>query len=178
MTTRKVSGSASNRAAIIRAVKTPLGFFVLVVLAVEAIFGIASSFCLGPERSWLIVAMIALIFCLIGIVALLAYSRPEALQGHRAPRAPSSPYEETQGTEGIRLSSAAVETAVPTDVGANATFMKRGYPRSQHPEFFAEVERLVLHAKRITLVATGLNVIWEKHILDLLFQRAQTGDAE
>ncbi len=56
-------------------------------------------------------------------------------------------------------------------------FLKHGYPRSQHPQFFAEVERLVPTARDICLIATGLNLIWEKHILDLLLQRAQSGRA-
>lgn len=51
------------------------------------------------------------------------------------------------------------------------------YSRSQHPKFFAEVEKLVPTAKKIILIATGLNLIWEKHILDMLIERAQSGDA-
>jgi Protein of unknown function (DUF1045) len=38
-------------------------------------------------------------------------------------------------------------------------------------------EKLLTKAKKITLIATGLNLIWEKHILDLLIERAKSGDA-
>ena len=178
MANRKTTESASKRASLIRAVETPLGFFVLVVLVVEAIFGIASSFFPSPQRSWLIAAMIVLIFCLVGIVALLAYLRPEALRGQRVSDTQIAPNERSQGADGARLSCVAVEPATSADINEHAAFVKRGYPRSQHPKFFAEVERLVPRAKRITLVATGLNLIWEKHILDLLLQRAQSGDAD
>lgn len=52
------------------------------------------------------------------------------------------------------------------------------YPRSQHPAFFAEVERLVPKANEITLIATGLNLIWEKRILDILLERAKFDQAK
>jgi hypothetical protein len=178
MATKKTIDLNSKRVGVIRTVETPLGFFVLVVLVIEAIFGIASSFCPDPQRSWLIAAMIILIFCLIAIVAFLAYFRPEALRGQRGPDSPLQSNEETQRLEVTRISSVAVEPAVSSKDKETATFMKRGYPRSQHPEFFSEVEKIVPHAKRIKLVATGLNLIWEKHILDMMLQRAQTGDAE
>lgn len=60
----------------------------------------------------------------------------------------------------------------------NPPFFVKSYPRSQHPEFFAEVEALVPQASRITLIAVGLNLIWEKHIVDLLLRRAMEGQAE
>lgn len=52
------------------------------------------------------------------------------------------------------------------------TYVK-SYPRSQHPEFFAEAESLIVEAKEIMLVGIGINFLWEKHILDLLISRAQ-----
>jgi hypothetical protein len=57
-------------------------------------------------------------------------------------------------------------------------FFVKSYPRSQHPEFFAEVEKLLPTARKITLIAVGLNLVWEKHILDLLMERAVSGSAE
>jgi hypothetical protein len=86
--------------------------------------------------------------------------------------------EAAQGVTVIGLPPVAVEPAPTTDITRNATFMKLGFPRSQHPEFFSEVERLIPRSKKITLVGTGLNLIWEKHILDLLVERAQAGNAE
>ncbi|MFC2152829.1 hypothetical protein ACFLSE_09925 [Bacteroidota bacterium] len=73
----------NNRVSLIQTVQTPLGFFVLVVLIVEAIFGIAASFSEGDDRSRLIIGMLALIFLLVIIVALIAVYQPEALYGVR-----------------------------------------------------------------------------------------------
>ncbi len=71
---------ADEKVQIIEAVKTPLGFFVLVVLVVEVIFGFTAS---NTNSKEIVVAMIALIFLLVGIVAFLSYRRPEALSGAR-----------------------------------------------------------------------------------------------
>ncbi len=73
----------TNRLNIIESVKTPIGFFVFVVLVVEAIFGVALSNSQGSERSILIISMIALICTLVAIVVVLAVFRPEALKGER-----------------------------------------------------------------------------------------------
>lgn len=45
--------------------------------------------------------------------------------------------------------------------GANG-IVARTYPRSQHHEFFSDVEQLVRVASNITLIATGMNMLWEK----------------
>ena len=47
----------SSRVAIIESVQTPLGFFVLVVLIVEAIFGITANFSTGNDKTYLIAGM-------------------------------------------------------------------------------------------------------------------------
>ena len=73
---------ADEKVRIIDAVKTPLAFFVLIVLMVEIIFGIAATKFVD-QREVIVVAMIILIFLLVGIVAFLAYSKPEALKGAR-----------------------------------------------------------------------------------------------
>ncbi len=65
---------------IIEIVKTPLAFFTLVVLLVEVIFGLAASQ-YDDERKVIVVAMITLIFLLVGIVTFLAYYRPGVLSG-------------------------------------------------------------------------------------------------
>lgn len=56
-------------------------------------------------------------------------------------------------------------------------FLVNTYPRSQHSAFFAEVEKLVPQAAEIILIATGLNMIWEKHVVDLLIERSKAGKA-
>ncbi len=50
-----------------------------------------------------------------------------------------------------------------------------GYPRSQHPTFFADVPRMINESENVILIATGLNMVWEKNILDLLLDRAAAG---
>src|ERR1043165_4614908 len=79
----KAGQSKPSWAQIIATVQTPLGFFVLVVLVVEAIFGAVAAMSSGPERTYLVVGMLVLIFALIIIVAVLAVLRPESLQGQR-----------------------------------------------------------------------------------------------
>lgn len=63
-------------------------------------------------------------------------------------------------------------------VGENNPFVIRTYLRSQDPRFFLEVERLIPLTKKITLISSGLNLIWNKHILDALIERARSGAAE
>jgi len=79
-TQRKSEGS---RVDIIQTVQTPLGFFVLVVLIAEAIFGIVAGLSAGSDRTYLIFGMLALIFLLVSIVSVIAVFRPEALYGVR-----------------------------------------------------------------------------------------------
>ena len=66
--------STQNRVGIIQSIQTPLGFFVLVVLVVEVVFGIVASLREGPDRTYLVVGMIALMFFVVTVVAFLAYS--------------------------------------------------------------------------------------------------------
>ncbi|MFX0199465.1 MAG: DUF1045 domain-containing protein [Candidatus Hodarchaeota archaeon] len=73
---------------------------------------------------------------------------------------------------GLRKSKEVLQSTEPI----KSSFFLKTYPRSQHPEFFSEVERLVPKAREITLIATGLNLIWEKHIVDLLISRARSGE--
>jgi hypothetical protein len=80
---KKSDGDQSNRASIIETVQTPLGFFTLTVLVVEAILGVVANISQGSDRSYLIVSMIILIFVLVAIVAGFAFFRPEALKGKR-----------------------------------------------------------------------------------------------
>jgi len=79
-----------DRISIIRTVQTPLGFFVLVVLVVKTILGIVAGLSEGMDRTIIIIGMLVIIGGLVGIVAFLAYNRPEALQGVRAGDATSN----------------------------------------------------------------------------------------
>ncbi len=83
MTTQKSHQNLGFKIDMIRAVKTPLGFFSLVVLVVEVILGITANLSQGTDRTYLIIGMLVLIFLLVFIVTGLALYRPEALIGVR-----------------------------------------------------------------------------------------------
>src|SRR5437773_1503087 len=79
-----------SRAGIIASVTTPLGFFVLVVLVVEAgIGGLAMSVSVA-ERGAIIQYIVVILVGLIVIVSILAFFRPETLYGQRS--TPSSQF--------------------------------------------------------------------------------------
>jgi hypothetical protein len=85
--------SQYDRASIIQAVQTPLGFFVLALLVIEAIFGIVASLREGPDRTYLVIGMIGLLFSVIAIVAFLLYSgRGQALLARSGEAVKSSRY--------------------------------------------------------------------------------------
>ena len=70
-----------GRTDIIRSGRTPLGFFALIALVVEAILGIMTNFTSGLDRTLLIVGMVVVICLLIIIVAVMAWIRPYSLYG-------------------------------------------------------------------------------------------------
>lgn len=72
----------SEATSIIEIVSNPLGFFVLLVLLVEAIFAL-SAVKFKEQRNLIVKAMIVLIFLLVSIVAVFSYFNPEALKGAR-----------------------------------------------------------------------------------------------
>lgn len=72
-----------DRVKILESLKTPLGFFVLLVLIVEVIFVITLGLTQDEVRTNIIYFLMAIIFVLIVIVTLLAIFRPEALSGMR-----------------------------------------------------------------------------------------------
>jgi len=78
----------AERATIIQAVGTPLGFFVLVVLVVEAIIGSLAGLSASTDRPAIVYVMAGLIVMLTAVVAGLAYFRPEALRGDRVAPSP------------------------------------------------------------------------------------------
>jgi len=73
----------TDRSSIIETVKTPLGFFALVVLVVEALLGSLAFATSGPDRALLIRIIPAILSGLVVLVALIALLRPEALWGQR-----------------------------------------------------------------------------------------------
>lgn len=84
------SRSSAPRVEIVNTVQKPLGFFVLVVLLVEAMLGAIAFWSPGDDRAFLIRAIVVLIFVLITIVTVLAVFRPESLKGTRPLQQPAS----------------------------------------------------------------------------------------
>nr|WP_321466080.1 hypothetical protein [uncultured Desulfobulbus sp.] len=71
--------SATGWGDIISAVKTYLGFFVLIVLVAEAVFGAIALQHTGSTQLLAMAAMLAVIGLLISVVSFFAYRKPEAL---------------------------------------------------------------------------------------------------
>lgn len=69
----------SDRVGLINAVKTYLGFFVLVVLVVESVFGAIALKTTGSTQILAMGAMVLVIGLLILVVSFFAYRKPEAL---------------------------------------------------------------------------------------------------
>lgn len=88
MDNKEETSTPSTRVGLIRAVRTPLGFFVLIVLVIEAILGTVAGVSSGLDRTLSLVGMLVIIFALVAIVAFMAYYRPEALSGLRPPPLP------------------------------------------------------------------------------------------
>ena len=88
MDSKEESSTPSSRVGLIRAVNTPLGFFVLIVLVIEAILGTLAGMSSGFDRTLSLVGMLVIIFALVAVVAFMAYYRPEALSGLRPPPLP------------------------------------------------------------------------------------------
>jgi hypothetical protein len=73
----------SERQNLVEAIKTPLGFFSVTILVVEALFGglaLASS---GADRTFLLYSIVGILVLLVLLVAVIAVWRPEALWGKR-----------------------------------------------------------------------------------------------
>jgi hypothetical protein len=82
--------SENGRIALIDAIKNPLGFFVLVVLVVEALLATLAALSRNSVTLavTLIHGMLTVLILLIVIVAYLAWVRPEALMGLRQAKIP------------------------------------------------------------------------------------------
>lgn len=69
----------SLRVTLVQAVSTPLGFFVLSLLVIEASLSVAATLSQGIDRTILIVSTVLLIGTLVLIVGWLAYARPDVV---------------------------------------------------------------------------------------------------
>lgn len=75
------SDDFSSRIAVIKIIKTPLGFFVLIVLVAEAFFGIFASTSTGYIQKLSLIALLVILVLLAVVVSLLAFFKPSALLG-------------------------------------------------------------------------------------------------
>lgn len=73
--------AGGERAGIIAAVRSPLGFFVLVVLVVEAVLGAIALGADGDGRREAMLAMLGVVVLLVAVVAVFAWRKPQALLG-------------------------------------------------------------------------------------------------
>ncbi len=79
MTKKNKSPKNESKLDIINAVRTPLNFYVLVVLVAEGTLGTIAGLSQGIERTILIIAMTVLILVTIVVVTLLALRKPSAV---------------------------------------------------------------------------------------------------
>jgi hypothetical protein len=83
--TGKESEDSRPRTSLVQAVKTPLGFFALVVVVMQAILCVSLRDLKQPDSTYLIGGMLVVLIGLVGIVSLLAVRHPDAV-GLRSPR--------------------------------------------------------------------------------------------
>jgi hypothetical protein len=107
--TKAKQQTASSRVSIINAVRTPPGFFVLVVLVVEVALGGLAARTGGQNQLVALYGMLFVVLALIAVVAFFAYRRPEALTGERPPVSNALPNAETPVVEIKRTLCAVTE---------------------------------------------------------------------
>ncbi|MCD4807500.1 MAG: hypothetical protein K8R13_08045 [Methanococcoides sp.] len=73
----------SEDVSIIKAIKTPLGFFSLIVLVMQSVLGGLALTLSGTDRTFLLYANTGIFILLILLIAAISAFRPEALWGKR-----------------------------------------------------------------------------------------------
>lgn len=98
------NASAGTRAGLIETIRTPLGFFALVILVAEALLGIVATMLTDHvDPAHVLFVMVSLIFFLIVLVATFALFRPEALYGRRLEVIAPSATDPDAGVEQVRV---------------------------------------------------------------------------
>src|SRR6266481_4597735 len=72
--------TSTGRAGVIRAVQTPLGFFALVVLAIEAVLGLLVTSLDSSQKTLLLIGMMILLFAAVLTVGVIAYFSPHVFE--------------------------------------------------------------------------------------------------
>ncbi len=80
--------SSSTRIKLLALVDTPIRFFTLILLVIEALMGALVLATTGAVQLIFVAAMILLLLALVAIVAYFAFERPEAIYGRRVVKQP------------------------------------------------------------------------------------------
>ena len=145
-TARKKAGdqtpSKGEWASIIGAVKTPLGFFALTVLAAEAIIGltIATSGLNEDHKFWLISAMLALLFLMIALVGAIAVWKPGSLSPE-------------MGEVALKAEAAALKARQEAAKALNVSTQLQEVIGS--PDFQDQIGRIIEDRMRVKLLPAG-----------------------
>ena len=146
-----------TRAGLIETIRTPLGFFALIILVAEALLGISATVLREDvDPVYVLAVMVALIFFLIVLVATFALFRPEALYGRRLePTAPASA-DRDPVTEQVRTPSILCASTVGSsaeEFGRYAEGMSRYFADvSVMRDLSLDALRLALKKNRFQLV--------------------------
>lgn len=169
-----------TRVSIINAVQTPLGFFVLVVLLVEIIFGILTNFTSGNDKTYLIIGMLTLIFLLVLIVTGMAIFRPMSLYGKQTRRTTLA---STMSTDSLNETNIRIIekprilwacTPLGTTsygeiiMGTDISVIKRAFPKSSltiEKELTADKFRELLTKNKFDIVQLTVNVSRDGYIV-------------
>lgn len=74
--------SSSNRVALLEIIKTPLAFYVLIALIMEAIFGVLSAATDGQIQRISLYGLVFVLLILVVVVTVLAIWKPDSLLGN------------------------------------------------------------------------------------------------
>ena len=151
-----------DRVSLVSAVKTPLGFFTLTVLVVETVFAVLLGVVeLDPTtQGSLVWAMVGILAALIVLVAFLAYKRPEALRGERAPQSPDllSPPRDDPPLLGTGATSRSESESLGAEFGISEVHAGRG------AKIFNEYDKHLANlSENLDVMGFGLSSFREDH---------------
>ncbi len=128
LTKKPKTKKTSSRVAIINAVKTPLGFFVLVVLVVEVALGGLAAKAEGENQLVALYGMLVVVLALIAVVAFFSYRRPEALIGERPPASDDTLKVATPSIEVNGALCAVTKTFEPLGADEDVSILEKSFP--------------------------------------------------
>ena len=129
-----------SRVDLISTIQTPLGFFVLAVLIVEAILGVLAIFSNENLKFIIIIIISGIILLLVFLVSGMAIYRPSSLYG--------------KDSQQLIKSKNNYSDEKPLQSGYRNIFDK-----SENPEFQRCVTSLIQNATRAVMIGIGLNIM-------------------